>query len=328
MNDEIIDVIAEEADPADTNAALVVTSYIGTRNPLIDAAKRGLHGELSAASIPMYDQVIEDFLSFAAEHMNEFGGSFSVAFSSYLNNLRDRGYALGSLTSKRVQLRRFFEWGSRVGWISMSIYHEICQIKLPRAHGRRAGNWLTFEQMQALLNAPDITTAIGRRDKAMLALMLGCALRRSEVVRLTWEHLVRYGDTWVIKNMDRKHHRTQDYIPVPAWVIKVLDQYMPYDQRKDMLRVIVSYDKHGNARSNITTDAVWRIVRAYAEKLGLGNITPHDLRRSWAREAKNKGLDISQIQLALGHESVATTEKYINEIMQIASIASAVELEV
>lgn len=327
MNDEIYEAEIEYLTP-DSDSAVVslVPVEVMERNPLIDAAIRGLHGELSAASIPMYDQVIEDFIRYAGEHLSEFGNSFSVAFSSYLNHLRDRGYALGSLTSKRVQLRRFFEWGSRVGWISMTTYHEVCQIKLPRAQGRRAGNWLTFEQMQALLNTPDMATLTGRRDKAMLALMLGCALRRSEVVRLTWGHLVRYGESWVIKNMDRKHHRTQDYIPVPAWVIKVLEQYSPRKGEKD--RVVVSYDKHGNARNSITTDAVWRTVRAYAEKLGLGNITPHDLRRSWAREAKNKGLDISQIQLALGHESVATTEKYINEIMQIASIAAAVELEV
>ena len=67
-----------------------------------------------------------------------------------------------------------------------------------KIQGKKLGNWLSKEQASAMLNAPDVTTIKGKRDKAILAVMLGCGLRRDEVVTLIVEHLQQREGRWVI----------------------------------------------------------------------------------------------------------------------------------
>ena len=84
------------------------------------------------------------------------------------------------------------------------------------------GNWLTAEQSWNLLQEPDLQRLKGRRDKAILALMLGCGLRRGEVASLRLDHLQLREDHWVIADLIGKaaHIRT---VPVPGWVKSTID---------------------------------------------------------------------------------------------------------
>lgn len=290
-------------------------------------AHRGLMGELSTLSRGMYDRAIRDFQEYASQQgRSAFGDSLPVLFSDFLRHLKDTGLAGSTVQAKRVQLRRYFEWCARVGLISQIELHEANSVKTPKIQGAKAGTWLSESQMQALLNAPDTTTLAGRRDKAVLALLMGCGMRRSEVVALTWGHLVQYEDRWVIKNMSRKHGRVQAYIPVAPWVKKVIDLYSVGG--KPNQKVITSVDQHGNVGEGISVIGIYHIVKKYASLLGFNDLAPHDLRRSFARLSKEKGLELSQLQLMLGHNSVSTTEKYVNEAMSIKNIADTFELEV
>src|ERR1017187_9010987 len=83
----------------------------------------------------------------------------------------------------------------------------IARIKGVRAQGIRTGNWLTLRQAQALLSAPDIATTKGLRDRAILAVLLGCGLRRSEVAVLTFGHIQQRDGRWCIVGLVGKHHR-------------------------------------------------------------------------------------------------------------------------
>ena len=74
------------------------------------------------------------------------------------------------------------------------------------------GNWLSQKQAQTLLNTPDITTLKGLRDRAIIAVLLGCGLRRSEVAALTFGHIQQRDGRWVILDLVSKHHR----VAVPA----------------------------------------------------------------------------------------------------------------
>ena len=90
--------------------------------------------------------------------------------------------------------------------------------------GVRLGNWLTADQSRALLQAVDGESLRGRRDRAILAVMLACGLRRSEVADLTVNHFQQREDRWVIADLIGKaaHIRT---VPVPNWVKAVIDRW-------------------------------------------------------------------------------------------------------
>ena len=90
-------------------------------------------------------------------------------------------------------------------------------MKGAKSKGVPVRNWLSLRQAQAILNAPDTTTKKGLRDRAMLALLLGCGLRRSEVATLTVAHIQQRDNRWCIIDLVGKHGRVRT-IPMPTWV--------------------------------------------------------------------------------------------------------------
>lgn len=295
-----------------------------TRRPEIDQAIQGLLSELKDNSAMIYKAEIDRFLEWAGQA--EGLGSPAVVLSAYLHYLRsDKALSGSTINKKHVILRRFFEWLKRVGVIDAATQAEVNAVKRQKVQGSKAGNWLTLDQLQCLINAPDRSTESGRRDRAALALLIGCALRRSEVCSVTWDQIVRRGKSWAIRNLSRKHGRMQDYVAVPDWVMEILEEHRTLGASG---RIIYSYDRHGNKRDSIAPESLYRIVKQYAAQCGFEVISPHDLRRSWARAASTKGVPLTQIQVHLGHASVTTTQQYINEIMDLDTLSDAVQLEV
>src|SRR5260370_27085462 len=100
----------------------------------------------------------------------------------------------------------------------------ITRIKGVQSKGVRVGNWLSVRQAQTLLNTPDVSTKKGLRDRAMLAVLLGCGLRRSEVAALTLRHIQQRDSRWCIVDLVGKHGRVRT-IPMPTWVKAAIDAW-------------------------------------------------------------------------------------------------------
>jgi integrase len=94
-----------------------------------------------------------------------------------------------------------------------------------KQQGVRTGNWLTRTQAEALINCPDPATLKGKRDRALLALMVGCGLRRGEAVELTAKHIQQRDGRWVIVDLRGKHGRLRS-IAVPVWVKQAVDLWL------------------------------------------------------------------------------------------------------
>ena len=174
----------------------------------------------------------------------------------------------------------------------------------------RLGNWLTAQQAKTLLRAPDLNTVRGKRDSAILALLLGCGLRRSELVHLTIEHLEQREERWAIVDLIGKggHMRT---VPVPNWVKAAIDRWTTAANIKNG-RLIRCVNKSGAVWGHgVTEKVIWWVVREFAAKVGLAKLAPHDLRRTCARLCHEAGGELEQIQFLLGHVSVETTERYL-----------------
>ena len=182
-------------------------------------------------------------------------------------------------------------------------------MKSAKTQGIRVGNWLSLRQAQALLSAPDITTLRGLRDRAILAVLLGCGLRRSEVAALTFAHVQQRDGRWCIVDLVGKHGRVRT-VPMPTWVKVAIDAWTYPAGVADghVFRPVNRADRVTG--EGLGEKVVWQMLKPYAEAAGVPGIAPHDLRRTCAKLCRAAGGELEQIQLLLGHASVQTTERY------------------
>jgi integrase len=170
----------------------------------------------------------------------------------------------------------------------------------------RIGNWLTADQGKRLLAAFGGEDLRGRRDYAMIAVLLGCGLPRAEVAGLTVQDLQQREDHWVIADLVGKggHVRT---VPVPTWVKVAVDRWLTAAgiSTGPIFRAINKAKRIGT--SGFNPKVIWGVVKAGSSKCGLDR----DLRRTCARLCHEAGGELEQIQFLLGHVSVQTTERYL-----------------
>ena len=186
----------------------------------------------------------------------------------------------------------------------------ILRVKGVKSKGVRVGNWLSLRQAQVLLSAPHVTTVKGLRDRATLAILLGCGLRRSEVASLTFAHIRLLDGRWCIVDLVGKHGRVRT-VPMPAWVKVAIDAWTRATKLTDgyVLRPVNRADRIRGERLGEKVN--WLMLRQYAQAVGIPGIAPHDARRTFAKLCRAAGGQLEQIQLLLGHASVQTTERYL-----------------
>ena len=174
----------------------------------------------------------------------------------------------------------------------------------------RIGNWLTVDQSKALLRESPSHSVRSKRDRAILALLIGCGLRRAELVGLRTEHFQVREEHSVIADLvgKGKHIRT---VPVPVWAKRAVDEWTAAAgiNGGSIFRRVSRMDKIWG--DSITPKAIWHVVKAAAKHADIKNLAPHDLRRTCARLCHLAGGELEQIQFLLGHASVQTTERYL-----------------
>lgn len=255
-----------------------------------------------------YRRSIEDFVGW---YCSEPRLSFNkTVVTRYRIHLEDRLLAPGTINVRLAAVRRLAYEAADTGLLSPELAAGIRRVKGAKKLGMRLGNWLTVTEARSLWQLPSPNTMKGKRDRAILAVLLGCGLRRGELIDLTFDHIQRREDHWAIVDLVGKaaHIRT---VPMPGWVKDTLDDWL-----------VAAGIKHGKLfrcvcrrgavwGTEVTEKVVWHIVKEYAGLLGISKLAPHDLRRSCARFCHDSGGELEQIQFLLGHVSVQTTEKYL-----------------
>ena len=204
-------------------------------------------------------------------------------------------------------VRRLAYEAADTGLLSPDLAAGIRRVKGAKKLGMRLGNWLTVEEARALWQLPSVDSVKGTRDRAILAVLLGCGLRRRELVDLNFDHIQRREDHWAIVDLVGKggHIRT---VPMTDWVKQTIDHWLRVAQITHG-RVFRCVCRRGSVwGTNITEKVVWHLVKEYAARLGVLKLAPHDLRRSCARFCRDSGGELKRIQFLLGHVSVQTTE--------------------
>jgi integrase/recombinase XerD len=123
-----------------------------------------------------------------------------------------------------------------------------------------------------LLNAPDVATNKGLRDRAILAVLLGCGLRRSEVASLTLKHIQLRESRWCIVDLVGKHARIRT-VPVPTWVKVAIDAWTSATGvTKD--KVFRSVNRADQPQGALSEKVVWQLLQRYAQATGVPGIAP------------------------------------------------------
>src|SRR6202453_3217710 len=151
-------------------------------------------------------------------------GFTKATVSAWRVSLEERGLGSSSVIIRMSAIRKLAAEAAYNGLLAPELAQGISRVKSVKSTGIRAGNWLSQRQAQALLSAPDIATVAGLRDRAILAVLLGCGLRRSEVAALTFAHVQQRDGRWCIVDLVGKHGRVRT-APMPAWVKVAMDAW-------------------------------------------------------------------------------------------------------
>ena len=255
-----------------------------------------------------YGHAIDEFVDwYCSEPRLALNRTVVLRYRSYLEA---RQLAPGTINLRLGAVRRLAYEAADSGLLSSDLAAGIRRVRGVRNLGVRLGNWLNADQSLALWQAPDSKALKGKRDRALLALLLACGLRRHEAVALRIGHLVQREEHWAIVDLKGKagHVRT---VPVPGWVMEELRTWLNasgIDRGKIFRRVTKMGRTLGES---MTEKAVWHIVKDSAKRIGLEKLAPHDLLRTCARLCYAAGGELEQIQFLLGHVSIQTTERYL-----------------
>jgi len=255
-----------------------------------------------------YDHAITEFVeSYCSEPRLAFNRTVVLR---YRISLEQKQYAPATINLRLAAVRRIAYEAADSGLLSPELAAGIRRVKGVRRLGVRVGNWLTAEQSKRLLENDCADSLRGKRNSAMLAMLIGCGLRRAELLGLTMQSIQLREEHWVIADLVGKggHIRT---VPIPQWVKKLVDAWAEAAQITEG-RVFRSINKANRIWGNgMTPKVVWEVVKDAARRAGIDKLAPHDLRRTCARLCHLAGGELDQIQFLLGHVSIQTTERYV-----------------
>jgi site-specific recombinase XerD len=267
------------------------------RFPDLEQSKNAVVNSLAAASSQeSYGHAIDEFIGwYCSEPRLAFNRTVVLRYRFFLEQ---KNLAPSTINVRLAAVRRLAYEASDFGLLSPELAAGIRRVKGAKRLGTRIGNWLTADQCRSLLRAPCPDTLRGKRDQAILAVLIGCGLRRAELVGLQSDDLQVREEHWVVADLigKGKHIRT---VPMPGWVKRAVDDWT------QAAGITTGFIFRAVSRSgaiwgdHITPKAIWHVVKGAARRAGIAHLAPHDLRRSCARLCHLAGGELEQNQFLL-----------------------------
>src|SRR5208283_3547758 len=279
------------------------------RLPDLDHSKLAVLNSLaSPGSRRVYQYAIEQFIAwYCSEPRLAFNRIVVLRYRMFLEGRR---LAANTINQQLAAVRRLAYEAADAGLLSPELAAGIARVKGVKQLGHRSGNWLSLDQSSEVLRSVSGEGLRAKRDYAMLAVLLGCGLRRSELVGLETDEIQVRQDHWAIVDLIGKGRRVRT-VPIPHWVKRALDRWVGAAgiTQEKIFRAVTKRGKVWG--KGISQNLVWYVVRNSCKGIGLEHIAPHDLRRTCAKLCHSGGGELEQIQFLLGHASVQTTERYL-----------------
>ena len=260
------------------------------------------HG-LSDHTLSAYRSDLKGAATFLLRQAKTLTGARRQDLLAYLTWRVKSGARPRSTARLLSSLRRFYQYLVREGRLQTDPSTEIDAPKL----GRPLPKSLTEEQVESLLQAPDVKRILGLRDRAMLELLYACGLRVSELVGLPVSQInLRQGVLRVVGKGNKER-----LVPLGEEAAEWLQRYLD-EARPSLLQGRLSDALFVTHRaSSMTRQAFWHLIKRYARQAGIRtNLSPHGLRHSFATHLLNHGADLRVLQMLLGHSNLSTTQIY------------------
>lgn len=200
-------------------------------------------------------------------------------------------------------LRRFYRYNLREHQIVIDPTLQIQSPKLPRSLPKS----LNEDEVESLLNAPNLNEALGLRDKAMLELLYACGLRVSELVTIKTIEISLSDSVVRVTGKGSKTRLVPMGEEAVAWISRYLSEARPIILQSRLCNALFVTNR-GDA---MTRQAFWYMIKRYALLAGITkHMSPHVLRHAFATHLLNHGADLRVVQMLLGHSDISTTQIY------------------
>jgi integrase/recombinase XerC len=228
-----------------------------------------------------------------------------IAVRGFLSQLYERGLTKTSVARALAAVRSLYRWLAREGVVEQNPAKLVATPKL----GKKLPRVPTIEEMNHVIdgNMPDVA-AFPERDRLMLELLYGCGIRNSELTGINLDDIRLSAEAILIRGKGKKER----YVPFGDSVKTALAVYLPARRQ-----VLEATRKHSAALlinrrcGRLTTRSVGRIIKQIAVAKGLSpDVHPHTLRHAFGTHMLEEGADLRAIQELLGHERLATTQRY------------------
>ncbi len=266
---------------------------------------------LAANTISAYGRDLKKFAAFLAKRRTGLEAIHRDDIVDFLRSLYHQKLDSRSVARHLVTLRNFFRFALSEGAVKGD---PTLNLESPKIR-RSLPSYLRVEEVERLMEQPDVRTTPGLRDKALIELLYSTGLRVSELVGL------RVGDldmqTGCVRCVGKGNK--ERLVPVGRRAIAAVEQYLR-DARPELLRAhrpagampFLFVNRHGGRLSRV---GVWKILAVYGRRAGLrAKLSPHKLRHSFATHLLERGADLRSVQLMLGHADISTTQIYTHVV--------------
>src|SRR5712671_2513062 len=228
-----------------------------------------------------------------------------IAIRGFLSHLYDKGLSKTSVARALAAVRSLYRWLAQEGVVEQNPAKLVSTPRLAKKLPRVP----TIEEMNSVLDGkmPEVAS-FPERDRLMLELLYGCGIRNSELVGINVDDIRLSAEAILIRGKGKKER----YVPFGGSAGAAFATYLPWRQRLLMTRKKISSALLVNQRGGrLTTRSVGRIVKRIAVARGLSpDVHPHTLRHAFGTHMLEEGADLRAIQELLGHERLATTQRY------------------
>ena len=225
----------------------------------------------------------------------------------YQGHLFTSGYKATTANRRLAVLRRFYRWALRERRVASDPTLRLQGAKTPL----RVPKLISESQVESLLEAPDVRTSLGLRDRAMLEMLYACGLRVSELVRLQLLQVNLSEQVLRVTGKGNKERLVPFGEQAHDWLRRYLEDARPALLGGRANEYVFVTARGAHAGGSMTRSMFWQLVKKYAAQAGIRvPLSPHTVRHAFATHLLNHGADLRVVQLLLGHADISTTTIY------------------